>query len=174
MKAPSPTDTTRVEDSLPVRELHAKLRDAEACERQLSEEAATIESALNPNLISARSFSEDEMMSFELRRPSVRQELFLCRKELKALSAEYQVALSNAIEDLAAARKPPRQALMRRLFDALDGAATIAQELRAHDAQTAELSGGAVKFECPWPEFVANSSGESKLDWRRRAHAEWL
>ena len=173
-KSPNLNDTMRLEDWLPVKEARAKLQQAESREANLAKEAGEIEAAVNPNPATMRRFTEEEVINAELRRPGVRQELFLARQKVKALREESRQATVSAVEELRSARTPGRKALMKKLFALLGEAATVAAELASHDEQTMALSGGAIKLASPWPEFIANGSGESKLNFRRRVYAEWL
>ena len=87
---------------------------------------------------------------------------------------ELQKVRDAARQRVTQARLAARRPLMRRLFEQLDKAVTIAEELRDYDDRTQAL--GASSPECPCPELLPgwSSDRENIVTYRKRRFADWL
>ena len=86
---------------------------------------------------------------------------------------ELQNVTDAARQRVTQARLAARRPLLRRLFEQLDKAVPLAEELSAYDQRTQALGGDVP--ETPFIELLPSWNGyENKVDDQRRRFQEWL
>lgn len=128
-----------------------------------------IENTLAPSLTTATSPVEcaDEIAMIRARAalPQAQQMYWEAEVTLKAAERSFQQAVEAGAKSVTLARQEPRRVLVRELFDRLDEAKTVAEEVAAYDEETTRLGGKAPAH--PFSELLGDSCKPSMVDFRR-------
>lgn len=161
-------DAVAVQDQPDVQATHQAFDEARQSYEAIRLKVAELDRLCAPVVDSSdRTPPPDRLMVLQAQAklPALRLELWEREAALDTARKAHLHAVAEAVKQLEAARSEPRRALVRRLFDALDEAKVLAEQVEAFDLETRALGGTPPSH--PFSELIDEPYRPGMVSFRR-------